>query len=101
MGYRPEKVGPHGFALRFRPELFLPLDLGGQRADDDRYGQHSEKGEGVACDGEVKFPVGVGKDIVDTDDTDEGGSNAVDEAVGKSGCQGHHEDEDHGYKSTR
>ena len=100
MGYSPKKVGPHSLPLTFCPQLFLPFDLSGQSADDNRHRQHRQKGQGISGDGKVELPVGVGKNIIDADDTEKRGGNPVDKAAGKPGSQRHHKNKDHGYEAA-
>ena len=85
MGDGAQEIAAHFFLLGFGAELFLLLDLGGQRADHDGDGQHDEERQGVAGDGEVQLHVGVGKDPVDADDAEERGKQAEQIPVGKAG----------------
>src|SRR5699024_5346306 len=78
------------------PLFFLPLDLAGHGADDEGHGQHGEEGQRVAGDGEVHGPVGVGEGVIDENDAEEGGGDAVDVSVGEPGHQDYHQREDHG-----
>ena len=84
MGDGAQEIAAHFFLLGFGAELFLLLDLGGQRADHDGDGQHDEERQGVAGDGEVQLHVGVGKDPVDADDAEERGKQAEQIPVGKA-----------------
>ena len=84
VGDGAQEIAAHFFLFGFGAELFLLLDLGGQRTDHDGDGQHDEERQGVAGDGEVQLHVGVGKDPVDAEDAEERGQQAEQVAVGKA-----------------
>ena len=80
----PQEIAAHFFSFRFRTELFLLLDLGGQRADHDGDGQHDKEGQRIAGDGKIELHIGVCKDPVHADDADHRSKQAKQVPVGET-----------------
>ena len=98
MRHRAEQVCPGLFFFRFCTQVFLPLDLGGHGAGHHGDHQHHDEGEGISRDGEVKCKVGICKNIVHTDNANEGGDRTKEIAVGQAGDQHNCQHKDHGHK---
>ena len=84
MGDSAQEIAAHFFLLCLRAELFLLLDLGGQRTDHDGDGQHDEERQGVAGNGKVQLHIGICKNPVYPDDADHGGQQTEQISVCKA-----------------
>ena len=94
VGDGPEQIGAHTLALDLVHQPLLVLDLCGKGADDDRDQQHNGEGEGIAGQGHIKDPEGIGEHIVDTYHADHRGGDAADVPVREAGDGGDAQDED-------
>ena len=68
MGNRPHKVCPHLLLFHLQPDLFLLLDLSGQGTDAQRHCQHRHKSQRITGNGEIKFKIRIGENIIHLND---------------------------------
>ena len=84
VGNGAQKISAHFLLLDLGAQLFLLLDLRGERADGHGDGQHHDERQRIARKREVEGVVGIGKYVVDADHADDRGQQAEEIPAGKA-----------------
>ena len=101
VGDGAEQIRPHLDLLIFQPEPVLFLGLCGQRAGHQGDHQKGEDGQRIAGNGEVEGHIGICKDVVDADDSQDRRDQPEEVAVCKTGDQQHRQHIDGRGKAVR
>ena len=96
MGDGAEEIRPHLLLFVLRPQTLLLLGLCGQRAGYDGDHQKRQERQRIAGYGKVYHPIGICKDEIDTDHTQQGGNQTEEIARGEAGDHQHSQHENGG-----